>query len=1329
MVRHVIVKKRSMSIVVPLVILITGLFHVEGSSASSIFINNSADDLTADWVSIYSGEDGKETLIPWELSSIENFQPRMPPVLEAAPSNCPHDRTDLRDWNDPTLQWPSNGMTTSPPSPDGTPIVLPQSTSIIIRKGMLTATSSTPYGRITVPTGSSLIFDDTGTGDGDGEPIVLHTLGIHVDGGALEAGSTTCRLEGKIRITLHGTYTPPPDNGSDRHLADPAPDVEVKGIVVSDVPGARWDFHGKLYHPTWTRLAAPVPGYGTGGAGSTPSVRNAELFLQDCVNWPQGGTVVVTTSHVKDTRSYNYNEEGIIKNSADSVRCVTIDGKQYGKITLEEPLLHYHHAGEREYQCEVLLTTRNIVIQGNQYSEPTDTTPIGCPTTYPGFTDMPCPNTFLTGFGGHTIIMGQSEGRLRGIEFYRMGMTNVVGRYPVHFHYSTTGSLSAVTDCSVHRSYYRAYTIHNTFHLDAMRNTAYDVTGHAFYLESGVEEFNRVEYNMVAFVHSIDGTVIMSATETGSEQTSTISVPADHTASPYYISNVHNYIIGNAASGGWAGMQFPILPQPADPKLRFNGVVPKDRPSLLISGNSVHSSSWFGLNTGSYYSGGSLYWEEDDSQSVTLKYNAGRVGTARLTRDTKGDGGENVWFKVYNSTAWLVNVGATGWGRRSEYRGFEVHDFQRRGIFVLFTVWLDRIVLNCRTSNAPKVPDPGTGYNERTLNDGRSWSGFFTYDHLMRHILTDWKMSNCGGVARGLEPWVPGGQLDTLNNGLFTVPVNGFGPEIQLISSGFQYDWDTMGGRNFTNESIFFGGSGAEDVYSMQYMSNWEDADGSMTQSTNRTVFGPARAGKWWHLDYRQGQCEIRSQWKFPQMLCNKENRHLASMFTVVMPQINTQGSAVFKMLYTNGENERKIRQGSMTHFGFTGDSSILTCTPPETCDETTSRSWDADLTGPFNHAQYGGWYLSFDLGTPAEMTVQRVQMEEGTIMLQAMNCPSSTVVGDIHVWAESFGRAYDFTLGSSLDEVRSAEKGDLYWFDLQTKTLYWRVITGYVETDLTFDWIDRARFGLETFTRSNLSVADITGKSQFQLHIDISCTTDGNAAGAFCLEKPSFIVPGMGCTNGEVMLSIDECGLQCELENNCNSDNPSSVSSSAPTPAPTSAPTPAPTPAPTSDPTTSPTTSDPSLSPSSLPTPHPSPDPTSSPTTSGSCSDSSNGRFYFKTNNKGKHIYKTCKWLRQKKDKKVNNVCRNKVGYQSGYGPPQDICVSTCKSCDICYENRKSKFFLRMKKDEPVYKTCKWLAKQQNTAELCQKTSSNDDYGPPRDACPKVCSVGLCAE
>ena len=132
-----------------------------------------------------------------------------------------------------------------------------------------------------------------------------------------------------------------------------------------------------------------------------------------------------------------------------------------------------------------------------------------------------------------------------------------------------------------------------------------------------------------------------------------------------------------------------------------------------------------------------------------------------------------------------------------------------------------------------------------------------------------------------------------------------------------------------------------------QYQSNWEDSDGSWTNrvssSDTSTVMGPARAGHWWNLDFRPGKCEIRDGWKFPQQLCDKDDRYLASMFTVVMPQNNQQGSAVLGMIDPNA-NARMTRAGSMTHFGLTGDGSLNACTPPETCGETTSRSWVSSL-------------------------------------------------------------------------------------------------------------------------------------------------------------------------------------------------------------------------------------------------------------------------------------------------------------------------------------------------------------------------------------------------
>lgn len=236
----------------------------------------------------------------------------------------------------------------------------------------------------------------------------------------------------------------------------------------------------------------------------------------------------------------------------------------------------------------------------------------------------------------------------------------------------------------------------------------------------------------------------------------------------------------------------------------------------------------------------------------------------------------------------------------------------------------------------------------------------------------------------------------------------------------------------------------------------------------------------------------------------------------------------------------RSTRQGSMTHFGLDGDGHVDACHPPATCGETTSRSWDPDLTGPYNHARYGGWYLSWDYGTPAYLTMQRVQMDHGSVMVQAMSVPPGTIAANIRVWAESYYRELDYSLVSSVKELRASQNGGVYFLDVEADTLYWRVVPGYVtsgSTNNTFDWIDLEANGLYTFERAGLAIRPTTTKNQFQLHIKLDCATDAATADAFCVTKPAFNVPAMGCDQGEVMVAIDQCGKPCQLDNSCPPD------------------------------------------------------------------------------------------------------------------------------------------------------------------------------------------------
>jgi hypothetical protein len=243
-------------------------------------------------------------------------------------------------------------------------VTLPSDTTLLITAGSLLSNATHPYGKITVPPTTRLVFDDPGA---DGH-LELDVMGMVIDG-AVEAGSATCRLEGRLTITLHGAFGS--GNSSERHLISGGQgtnDDALKGIVVSANADARLDLHGALFFPTWTRLAAHVPGAAPQST-TAPQIRNSVVYLQDCVNWRAGQLLLVTSSHHKDVRGYHFNEQRII--AAGGVRCVSVDGRTYGQLTLTQPLAYYHHAGAHEYQVEVALLSRQVVVRGNEASEVT----------------------------------------------------------------------------------------------------------------------------------------------------------------------------------------------------------------------------------------------------------------------------------------------------------------------------------------------------------------------------------------------------------------------------------------------------------------------------------------------------------------------------------------------------------------------------------------------------------------------------------------------------------------------------------------------------------------------------------------------------------------------------------------------------------------------------------------------------------------------------------------------------------------------------------------------------------------------------------------------
>lgn len=335
-------------------------------------------------------------------------------------SGCPHTQSGLRHWHDAST-WGQAGVPVN-----GATVRIPANTNVLVSS--CSVDSSFVFGIVYIPVGSSLIFGDAN--------INFAARGFNVSG-SLVAGSPSCRLRNKITITLHGRRS---------DYSFPV-DPHIKGISVTGTI----DIHGAQYFPTWTRLAV------------TAKIGDEYIFIQDNVNWQPGQKIVITTTEVKDSRDFNRNEERTIV----SVQRTNL-GSGVTAIRLNAPL-SYLHFGGREYQAEVSLLSRNIIIQGDEVnSPPIDTDNAVCTSPNDGST-YPCEKKYLLGFGAHVIVHSEAaSGRFSGVEMFRVGQTNVLGRYPIHFHMmnnltSSNYQRAYVQDSAVHDSYFRCYAIHGKF--------------------------------------------------------------------------------------------------------------------------------------------------------------------------------------------------------------------------------------------------------------------------------------------------------------------------------------------------------------------------------------------------------------------------------------------------------------------------------------------------------------------------------------------------------------------------------------------------------------------------------------------------------------------------------------------------------------------------------------------------------------------------------------------------------------------------------------------------------------------------------------------------
>ena len=747
---------------------------------------------------------------PWvfEHNASQSFtQPTQPSLLPpaaaaaaAARTACPHLDPALTPWALPT-----SGDVTLPPG-----------AAILLSACALPPNGSLALRSLTIPAGARLVLGDA--------PLHLTAASIVVRG-ALTAGSPTCRLRSAINITLTGARPAP------LQAAAAASDAYAKGIVVEGA-GAL-DLHAERYAPTWTRLAAPA------------SAGDAWVFLQAPVNWEPGQTFLVATTALKDARDYSETEEL-------RLLCALTLPNGMAALHFTPPLRHSHYAGP-EYQAEVALLSRRLTVAGSEAdSEPTDAQPALCapsPEQRPYFSALPCGNASLTGYGGHVMVAGpRAAGRLSGVLLLRMGQTNYLARYPFHLHMlNASGSGSYLQDSAVWRSYYRCASIHGTSSATVSANVAHDVVGHCFYLEDGVEENNTFAYNLASLVHPLFGGEGNYFPTSGPGQSQefnanlgvspTLTLPADATASGFYITNAYNRYIGNAASGGWAGFAFPSLATPVNQHRAFP-MSPLARPTLEFRGNSAHSSGYYWSAAGCLYVGGALTYGPGGA-SATLIYNPGRSSSV----NPSGASVSHALTTFNDTKLFLCNgVGLQHWGAVPALYGLETHDVVKSANFFGNAV-ADNWLVTCRTANKPtyaSVPKPG--YQETAFISSERGALFQSYDVGQSHIVTRMTFRNCSSPRQTFK------LLQMLTHS------DQFTPDSMIVTAGLRFEG--AGGASSPHRLGVTVNASRPTVSHL--MQSWGDADGSLSGRGRPTLLGSSRQGWWWRLD---GACDNRADW------------------------------------------------------------------------------------------------------------------------------------------------------------------------------------------------------------------------------------------------------------------------------------------------------------------------------------------------------------------------------------------------------------------------------------------------------------------------------------
>jgi hypothetical protein len=327
-----------------------------------------------------------------------------------------------------------------------------------------------------------------------------------------------------------------------------------RGIMIS---GGTLNLHGDRTH-SWTKLS------NTAKAGST------SIEVLDASGWRVGDEIVLASTDFDPRQAERRTIAAISGNKLTLDR--KLDYMHFGKITFDV-----------DERGEVGLLTRNIKIQASADAE----------QSY---------------FGGHIMAMPSSKMYVSGVELNRMGQHMTLARYPIHWHLVGDAKGQYIKNAAIHDTYNRCVTVHGTHDLRVENNVTYNIVGHCFFLEDGIEHGNEFVRNLAIQIKChptkpcVPNNLAANGEISGNRQAirqasfsgKDTLLPSDNTVAAYWITNPDNSFIDNVAAGSdETGFWFSL---PMHPQGQFAGteisktIWPRRTPLRAFRGNVSHSN-------------------------------------------------------------------------------------------------------------------------------------------------------------------------------------------------------------------------------------------------------------------------------------------------------------------------------------------------------------------------------------------------------------------------------------------------------------------------------------------------------------------------------------------------------------------------------------------------------------------------------------------------------------------------------------------------------------------------------------------------------------------